>query len=114
MSLAFLLQPLCLGNVCWIPLPFTTTTGMPLTLYMDLHPDDWDRAQVTGEVPVGKQGYVRLFADPSSPRGLVSVKVLIADEGLLHYCPAHVLYKSFPYDCREWQVWHFKGCLPLD
>ena len=46
MSLAFLLQPHCLG--------------MPLTLYMDLHPDDWDRAQVTGEVPVGKEGYVRL------------------------------------------------------
>ena len=41
MSLAFLLQLLCLRIACWIPSLLITKTGIPLTLYMDLRPDDW-------------------------------------------------------------------------
>ena len=83
---------------------------------MDLEPDDWERAQDTGEVPLGQQGYIRLFMEPISPGGpksLVSVKVSFTDEGVLRYGMDHVLYKSSPQDGCEWQVWHFTGCLPL-
>ena len=92
------------------------TTGMYLTLYMDLSLKDWQCAQRTSKVPLGKKGYIRLFEHPISSSGaksLMSVKVIFSDEGVLTYSQAGTLKKPVLDDGREWRAWQFKGCLPL-
>ena len=84
-----------------------TTTGMSFTLYMDLSLKDWQCAQRTGKVPLGKKGYIRLFEHPISSSGaksLMSVKVIFSDEGVLTYSQAGTLKKPVLDDGREWRA----------